>query len=385
MHFQDKDIHTSGYFSGTFLFLGFCGAIAFWIFEAWIHSAVMSPGELLDNLFRPDLHELWMRLLVAAMFISFGLFAEIHHLRREEIEEALSSSKSHYRALAENARDAIFILDKDYRITYVNEFGASLLGRGGDELPGTSIDEIFGRDSIAHMRPNLEKVAETREPMSVEGRFDVGGRTFWLDTSLVPMTDRFGGFMGIMGISRDITERKRLEEVLREERDRAQKYLDMAGVMFVHLDAEGRVAMINRKGCQILGYEEDEIVGRDWFDEFIPAGSRERVRQVFGGIAGGDVSKLDYHENPVICAGGEEKVIAWHNTVITDDRGRVTGTLSSGEDITERKKSENDLRMRLDELERFRRATVEREFRVKELKDRLRELEGELSGRARSA
>ncbi|GAI74382.1 unnamed protein product, partial [marine sediment metagenome] len=52
--------------------------------------------------------------------------------------------------------------------------------------------------------------------------------------------------------------------------DKAQKYLDVAGVMLVAIDVEGRVGLVNKKGCEILGYEEEEIIGKKWFDNFLP-------------------------------------------------------------------------------------------------------------------
>ena len=61
---------------------------------------------------------------------------------------------------------------------------------------------------------------------------------------------------------------------LRLERDRAQRYLDVAGTLVVVLDDAGRVELINRQGCELLGFDEDELLGRDWFGAVVPATSR---------------------------------------------------------------------------------------------------------------
>jgi len=124
------------------------------------------------------------------------------------------------------------------------------------------------------------------------------------------------------------------------ERDVAQKYLDIAGTMFVVINVDQRVAMINRKGCEVLGCPEKEIVGKNWFDHFIPAKRRDEVKRVFDEIIAGNVEPVEYCENPVLTKSGEERIIAWHNALLRDDGGAVTGTLSSGEDITERKHDE---------------------------------------------
>ena len=65
-------------------------------------------------------------------------------------------------------------------------------------------------------------------------------------------------------------EKQRAEEALRDERDRAQKYLDVAGAIIVAIGAQEEVTMINRRGCEILGYEQEEIIGKNWFDIFLP-------------------------------------------------------------------------------------------------------------------
>jgi len=132
-------------------------------------------------------------------------------------------------------------------------------------------------------------------------------------------------------------DRLRAEEALREERDRAQKYLDVAGAILVVIDADRKVSLINRKGCDILGFREEEIIGRDWFDNFLPARVKDETRAAFEGLMMGTVTPFEYFENPVLTRSGEERIIAWHNTVLTNDIGDVIGTLSSGADITEQR------------------------------------------------
>jgi len=142
----------------------------------------------------------------------------------------------------------------------------------------------------------------------------------------------------------EIVERKRAEEALRAQQERAQRYLDIAGVVFVALDTEGKVTLLNRRGEELLGYSASELIGKNWFDTCLPARHRESVRTVFQQLIAGHIGAVEYYENSVLTKSGEERVVAWHNTLVRDKTGGVLGTLSSGEDITERKQAEGALR-----------------------------------------
>jgi PAS domain S-box-containing protein len=135
-------------------------------------------------------------------------------------------------------------------------------------------------------------------------------------------------------------ERRCMEEALRKERDMTQKYLEVAGVILVVIEASQKVSLINRKGCEILGYKEEEIIGGNWFDTFLPESERERSRALFAMSIGGKVRPAEFFENLILTKNGEEKIISWRNTLLRDQAGNIIGTLSSGEDVTKRKRME---------------------------------------------
>ncbi len=138
-------------------------------------------------------------------------------------------------------------------------------------------------------------------------------------------------------------EQARAEAALREERNRAQNYLDIAGVIIVAIDSAGKVTLINRKGCQVLGYGGEEVIGKNWFDNFVPARIKSELLDVSEKLLSGEMELAEFYENPVLTRSGEERLIAWHSTVLRDERGNIIGHLSSGEDITERKRAEQAL------------------------------------------
>lgn len=147
-----------------------------------------------------------------------------------------------------------------------------------------------------------------------------------------------------------VTWYRDLQEELTEKSRRAQEYLDVVGTIVVAIDADQRVALINRQGREILGYNESEIVGANWFDCFIPERMRQDMKTMHARLLTGELQPTEHFENPVVTRGGEERIIAWHNSVLTAPDGRIVGTLSSGEDITARRRAEETLQRTLKDL-----------------------------------
>ena len=125
--------------------------------------------------------------------------------------------------------------------------------------------------------------------------------------------------------------------------DVSERFLEIADVMMIAIDATGEVTYTNAKARDILGYESGTLVGADWFDMCIPDRIQEEVHGVFDRLMTGELEADECHENAVVTADGKERTIEWHNTVLHDDEGRITGTLSSGQDVTERKEREAEL------------------------------------------
>lgn len=135
----------------------------------------------------------------------------------------------------------------------------------------------------------------------------------------------------------------------RNEIARAERYLQISKAMIIGLDRSGNVNLINRQGCEILGYSEKEILGKNWFETAVPEYSRDEVYKDFQRIITGNIQPLKQYENNILTKSGTTRFIDWNNDVETNKRGEIIGTLSSGQDITERKRAEeNALRQQRD-------------------------------------
>jgi two-component system, OmpR family, phosphate regulon sensor histidine kinase PhoR len=245
-------------------------------------------------------------------------------------------TRARRRQLFEGLTDVCFAMDADLRFTYWNKASEELVGIPEEEVLGKSWHDIFPPTTEC-VKTAAEAYRRVLLKRTSEG-FIIshlgGGRRLFLDVNAYPNKH------GVTVIARDITERRRAEEVLQQEKERAQRYLDIVGTMVVAIDADQTVSLINQAGCRLLGYREAQILGKNWFDHFLPEPLREHFRKVFVQLMAGIVEPVEYVENSVLTRSGEERTIAWHNRILKDKRGHITGTISSGDDITERKRAE---------------------------------------------
>ncbi|MBN1548184.1 MAG: PAS domain S-box protein, partial [Syntrophaceae bacterium] len=123
-----------------------------------------------------------------------------------------------------------------------------------------------------------------------------------------------------------------------------QEIFDLATCILVVLAPDQTIVRINKRGCEILGYEACEMVGKNWFDTFLPERNRNKTRKFFAQLIAGDVTPSEYYENPIVTRAGEERQIRWHNVIMRKREGSILFTISSGEDITGQRTMEAALR-----------------------------------------
>jgi len=220
-------------------------------------------------------------------------------------------------------------------------------------VTGYTPEELIGRNWWEVLYPGdeyeqVERVLETLEHEDVHNYAMTlttkNGEKRIVSWNSANEWDEQGRLQCINGIGIEVSEHRRMEQEIHRQRDRIQQYLDIAGVILLSLDTNGTVTLINKKGCEILGWSEEEILGKDWFSNFVPESHRQQVKLVFERLKSGYVEELEYFENPVLTKDGEQRIIAWHNSVLTDAAGNFQGLLASGEDITERRQIEEQLR-----------------------------------------
>lgn len=156
-----------------------------------------------------------------------------------------------------------------------------------------------------------------------------------------------------VGTHVDLSQIVAMEDAYRRERDRSQLYLDTAEVLLVALDINGNVTMLNRKGEELLGYKEDEILGKSWFElGLLPNDTEEKIRHFFEKLITLTEISHESIEHAIINKKGKEIILSFRNALLFDDNKKVIGILSSGVDITKQISTERELQKQNEQLYR---------------------------------
>jgi len=211
------------------------------------------------------------------------------------------------------------------------------------QMPGMNGIELLKKlKSARDTTPYILFTGRGREDVAIDALNN--GASFYLLKGGDP-TSQFAELVNMIKTS---ARQARAEKTLRQEKDKAQQYIDLAGVMLVALDKDGKVTLVNKKGCETLGYEEDQILGKSWFENFLPERCRDEIKAIFNGLMRGELGPLEHQPPfPVLCKGGVERRITFTNAHLKNEKGEIVGTLSSGEDVTEREQAEDALRVSL--------------------------------------
>jgi PAS domain S-box-containing protein/putative nucleotidyltransferase with HDIG domain len=250
--------------------------------------------------------------------------------------------------LLDNASDSIFLHDLAGQFIYVNDAACKGRGYEKDELLRKNVSLLATPEFAAKREEFLKDLLAQGELIFEAAHLRKDGSTMPVEihARLITLDDR----TLILSVARDITKRREAEKALRQQQEQAQQFLDIAGVMMVGLDQAGRITLMNKKGCELLGYKEGEIIGRNWFKQCLPPAVAPELQATFHRLKAGNLEGAEYCENLVLTKDGHERLIAFHNTLLRDQNAQIAGILFSGEDVTERRQAEAALRQSEQEL-----------------------------------
>ncbi len=286
---------------------------------------------------RKDGSKIWGEIYLNATFSSEGKLIAFDGCVREitQEKEQEDNSNMYKNAFYFNA-DAIFIAELETgMIVNCSREAENLIGYTKKEILSMKFKDLHPVEEISVMEDAFQKHASGE-------RFVVESQVLTKSKRKIPVSInssiiQIGKKKYLQGIFRDLTDRKEIEIKLLQKKEKLQHYLDIAGVILVVINKEGIVELVNRKGCEVLGYSEKEIIGKNWIECFIPKDEQKLVKDVFSSMIQGDIELAEQFENPVLTKDNKIRTIAWKNKYLKNEKGDIVSTLSSGEDITEKK------------------------------------------------
>ena len=285
-------------------------------------------------------------------FLTLGfsgfLFMSASRRQRELRDQAaLAESETRFRGIFDQAAVGIALVGRDGRWLRVNDKLCAILGYSREELLQKTFQDITHPDDLdADLGYVRRMLAGEIATYGMDKRYiRQDGSLVWIRLTGSLVWRALGEPDYFISVIEDISAQKQAEEALRRQRDITQHYLDTVQTIMVALDREGRIVMINRPGRDLLGWTEDELLGRNWFETCLPQPEgMEQVYPVFRRIMDGELQAVEYFENLIQGRDGRQRLIAWHNANLADEQGNIVGTLSSGQDITDHKRMEESLR-----------------------------------------
>jgi len=271
-------------------------------------------------------------------------------IERQRLRVALHESEALYRLLANNIADVIWTADAEARITYVSPSIKRVLGYTVEETMKLKISDILTPDSTEQARRFVKWQMKTfargvqypPASMTLE-HVRKDGSTVWAEVMLSFMQDKNGNVTGIMGATRDITERRKAEEALRESEEKYRQHFENVSDVIFSYDREFRILSMSPSVKRMLGYSPEELIGKRFTDLNIlaPECLELALSNALHTLEGERVTTGEYI---FITKDGSRRYgeLSPASPLVAD--GKVVAVLSVGRDITERKQIEEALR-----------------------------------------
>ncbi len=206
------------------------------------------------------------------------------------------------------------------------------------------------------VKKELDRAINNKIPVQYDYRIiHNDGSLCYIHDAFEVSCDKNGEVVKLSGMTQDVTERKEIEDAVREQRDFAEGLIGTAPVIILVLDTEGRIVRFNPYMEEISGYTLDEVEGKDWFTTFVPVSHRGRIHEVFKKAITNN--RTQGNINPILTRHSGERIIQWYDRPLRDSDENIIGVLATGQDITERVVVENQLRDERNLLKNFFSAT----------------------------
>lgn len=275
-----------------------------------------------------------------------------------EAIENLRESEGRLKTIFENANDHIAYIGLDDRIIDANHKFEDIFGYNRDDVIGKKFFEFSAlspedwQRSLEYTRKVIGEHPEYNPVLEFKA-VAKDGREVYLEVNPRAVI-KDGEIAGFLSITRDITERRRAEEALRESEEKFKTIFENANDHIVYIDLDGTVIDINQAFEDILGYKREDVIGKKFYEqtEALSAEDWQKVIDAANDLIAGKSAESQVFEFEALASDGRKIYIEVNPKAVVKD-GQITGILAITRDVTMRKRQEEVLRKSRDYLEKL--------------------------------
>ncbi len=282
---------------------------------------------------------------VAGFIMNIRDVTERKHLeiQKEAAQKSLRESEEKYRTILEKMEEGLFELDLKGNITFVNDAECRKLGYSREELTGMNYRQFQDENTAKKTRQIFSEVYKKEEPiqlLDVEIIRKNGSKAF-NEISVSLLKDKQGKATGFRGISRDVTVRRQMEEMIRQSEEKYRTIINEVDEWYFEIDLAGNVIFVNDAIVRSVGYPPERLIGLN-YKSFT---SEERSGEVFKIFRQVYETREPIKNFPYEFVLPDGKITFFELSVFPklDDQGKVVGFRGVGHDVTERKRTEEQL------------------------------------------
>ena len=326
------------------LFVSIGIGLSYWVIDSAVDAYIFNEGIFVSQLIAPGMKELWVRLFAMFALVSSGVFAQGTLNKRIKLEGALQEEKNRIEAIIGAMEEGISIQDTNYKILYQNQLHKEI---AGDHVGEYCYKAYQNRDSVCadcHLAMSFsDGEIHKKEQLRVTGEGAV-----YYETTSSPLKDSAGRIIAGIETARDITERKRIEEVLRESEERFRRIFENGPIGMVMAGPDFRILRANGSICRMLGYAEQELAGQS-METFTHPEDRQKTAELAGQLMRGQIP-LFRMEKRCLKKDGEALWTNLTTAAMRNRKGEVLYALCMIEDISNRKFVEEERERLIREL-----------------------------------
>jgi PAS domain S-box-containing protein len=256
--------------------------------------------------------------------------------QRQQTQVALEESEARFRSMVNSFPMLVWVSGSDTRSTFFNQAWLEFTGRTmAEELERGWVEGVHPEDRQQYLSI-YQAAFDNREPFQLEYRLKrADGEYRWLLDYGAPRFRPDGSFAGFTGSCLDISDRKKIEATLRESEKRWRTLLENVRLLVVGVDFKGKIDYANPFFLELTGYTATEAIGTNFLEILHPRNHQE-AKQIFNNITQPNAPYYCHHQKIILTKSGEEKIISWNSTQLSNLQGEPIGMMCIGEDITQR-------------------------------------------------